>query len=164
MQFVWKHQCTQKRGLWIWWEKTSRWLAWRRKMERTRRDGNRQSAVATSNGNSWKKTVYYIKKLWKSRLVCCWSCLSLSLLFSHQNRSQICLTVVMPRVNTALGKTAFNWFAPCKWDELQRILRLECLIPLVDLNFFTSSLCSDVCDYFWWCRCFCLFVWLSVVC
>lgn len=62
-----------------------------------------------------------------------------------QARSQANLTLVSPQVNTELGKATVLYFEPYKCNELQRILKLGCLIQMVDFKLLTLILFNDAC-------------------
>lgn len=47
---------------------------------------------------------------------------------NYRTRLQSHLRLSVPRVNTELGKTAFRFYAPDKWNRLQDSLKLEQLV------------------------------------
>lgn len=48
----------------------------------------------------------------------------------HQTRSQDWITLDTHDTYFELGKTSLQYFAPHKWNKLQRTLKLENLVPL----------------------------------
>ena len=64
---------------------------------------------------------------------------------SH-TRSQESLILYSSSVRTKLGKTAFQVYAPQKWNDLQRALELDCFIYLDSFKCLLFTVLQSECD------------------
>jgi len=55
-------------------------------------------------------------------------------------RSQKTISLNVPQARTDLFKKAFMCFAPSTWNELQKTLKLQCLIPLNDFKGYVKTI------------------------
>ena len=90
---------------------------------------------------------------------------------SYNLRSQNLVLFNVPRASTEFGKSAFSYYAPWSWNQLQKDAKLDCLIPLDGFKSLLQSLKTEVCSCFTWrlyivncvfacihCNCICAFV------
>ena len=66
--------------------------------------------------------------------------------YSTRSTNRILLNV--PRVHSELGKTAFSFYAPWAWNELQNTITLETLPSLNNLKGLLKTALKETCCFF----------------
>ena len=67
---------------------------------------------------------------------------------SYCTRSSELLLLNIPRIRTDFGETAFSFCAPTAWNNLQRTLKLDTLVPLSHFKSLLNTYFSPVCTCF----------------
>ncbi len=67
---------------------------------------------------------------------------------NYQLRSSKCLLFNIPRVCTELGKTAFSYYAPWAWNNLQKDLKLDKFVSIGEFKGIIKRVVLEACDCF----------------
>ena len=67
---------------------------------------------------------------------------------SYFTRSQSYITLEVPHTSSKLGETAFYSYAPVKWNEIQKSLKMDTLISVKDFKVLIDGFYSENCTCF----------------
>jgi hypothetical protein len=67
---------------------------------------------------------------------------------TYQTRSSSRLRLKVPRVLSEFGKSAFSFYAPWTWNELQNVLKLDALPTLTSLKRLLLNALKENCNCF----------------
>ena len=77
------------------------------------------------------------------------------------------LPIRTTRPSTEFGRTAFSFYAPWSWNQLQKDIKLDRVIPVGDLKNLLQTLKTEVCScctcFTRDCMCNCVVLWYCIV-